>query len=498
MKELRLWSLGKSSRAAPWNSEELLREELFSVERLEQHGRSLAAAEAVSARRLRGRPLEARLRENAAVLLAAYRDIAAAVNAGRPITPAAEWLLDNYHVIEEQIREIRVDLPPGFYRELPKFSAGPFAGYPRVFSVAWAYVAHTDSRFDPETLQRFVRAYQSVQPLTIGELWAVAITLRVVLVENLRRAAKRIVSSRLARQDADAIADRLLGVNGRVPEPDALVRAQGDKSQAAAPAFVVQLAQRLRDQDPSVTPALVWLEKHLAAQGSNADQVVHDEHQRQGASNVTVRNIITSMRLISDVDWAEFFESVSVVDETLRSSSDFGQLDFATRNLYRSAIEKLARGCKLTEVELAQAAIAAAVRHDTSLGARAADPGYHLIAAGRRAFEAEIGFRPSIWERAGRFNTTIGALDYIGGVVLTSAVVLAVALAALGSKVELGSRFMLFVLLGLVPAIDAAVAILNRIVTRRIGATSLPALALRDGVPAQLRTMIVVPTLLTT
>jgi cyclic beta-1,2-glucan synthetase len=493
-----LRAFGQRPHAPPWNSEELLREELFSVERLEQHGRSLAAAESATVGRIRGRSLNARLRDNATVLLAAYRDIATAVHAGRPITPAAEWLLDNYHVIEEQIREVRVDLPPGFYRELPKFSAGPFEGYPRVFSVAWAFVAHTDSRFDPETLRRFVRAYQSVQPLTIGELWAVAITLRVVLVENLRRAAQRIVSSRIARQEADAMADRVLGVNGQVPEPDALVRAQGEKSAALPPAFVVQLAQRLRDQDPAVTPALVWLERHLAERGTTAEEVVHDEHQRQGASNVTVRNIITSMRLISDVDWAEFFESVSLVDELLRSASNFAQLDFATRNLYRGAIEKLARGSKLTEMQVAQAAVKIAAEQDARVAARARDPGYHLIAAGRGAFEVAVGYRSSFWTRAERFNTTIGALDYIGGVALTSAVILAAALLTLNAHVVLGSRLTLFALVGLIPAIDAAVALLNRLVTRRIGATILPALALRDGVPPQLRTMIVVPTLLTT
>jgi cyclic beta-1,2-glucan synthetase len=491
-----LRAFGQPSRASPWNSEELLREELFSVERLEQHGRSLAAAQPVSEKRLRGRSLTARLAENAGVLLAAYRDIAAAVHAGRPITPAAEWLLDNYHVIEEQVREIRVDLPPGFYRELPKFADGHFAGYPRVFSVAWAYVAHTDSRFDPETLRRFVSAYQSVQPLTIGELWAVAITLRVVLVENMRRAARRIVSSRIARQEADVIADRLLGVNGQAADPDALVRTHDDEG-AVPPAFVVQLVQRLRDQDPTVTPALVWLEKHLADRHTTSDDVVHEEHQRQGASNVTVRNIITSMRLISDVDWAEFFESVSLVDDVLRSGSNFAQLDFATRNLYRGAIEKLARGAPLTEVQIAQAAIAATRQQDAGVEERARDPGYHLIAAGRRAFEAVIGYRPSIWTRAGRFNTAVGALDYISGVVFTSALVLGAALVALDASTVFGSRLPLFALLGVIPAIDMAVSVLNRIVTRRIDATILPALALREGIPATLRTMVVVPTLLT-
>ena len=174
---------------SPWNNRDPIREELFSVERLEEHARSLAAAQPVTPKAAKGNPLRGRLVDNEAVLLHAYRTIVQAMSEERAITPAAEWLIDNYHLVERQIREIRSDLPPGYYRQLPKLAEGPFAGYPRVFGVAWAFVAHTDSRFDPEMLCRYVRAYQEVQPLTIGELWAVAITLRIVLVENLRRLA---------------------------------------------------------------------------------------------------------------------------------------------------------------------------------------------------------------------------------------------------------------------------------------------------------------------
>ena len=151
----------------------------------------------------------------------------------RAITPAAEWLIDNYHLVERQIREIRADLPPGYYRQLPKLADGPFAGYPRVFGMAWAFVAHTDSRFDPEMLRRYVRAYQEVQPLTIGELWAVAITLRIVLVENLRRLAERIVHSRAAREEADKLADRLLGAGGYAAEPVPAVLAGYERARLA-------------------------------------------------------------------------------------------------------------------------------------------------------------------------------------------------------------------------------------------------------------------------
>ena len=147
---------------SPWNKRDPIRAELFSVERLEEHARSLAAAQPVTPKTAKGNPLGNRLVDNEAVLLHAYRTIARAMREERAITPAAEWLIDNYHVVERQIRNIRSDLPPGYYRQLPKLAEGPFAGYPRVLGVAWAFVAHTDSRFDPEILVRYVRAYEEV------------------------------------------------------------------------------------------------------------------------------------------------------------------------------------------------------------------------------------------------------------------------------------------------------------------------------------------------
>ena len=491
----------RRSPLSPWNSDEILRAELFSMERLEQHAASLAAAQQVTERPPPRQSLHARLRDNESVLLAAYRAIAAAAGEGRPISPAAEWLLDNYHLVEEQIREIRQDLPPSFYRVLPKLGNGPFEGYPRVLGVAWAFVAHTDSRFDPESLRSFVRAYQRVQPLTIGELWAVAITLRIVLVENLRRAAARIVSSRAARQEADALADRLLGVNGYTAEPDALLRRDADR-ESFSPAFTVQLLQRLRDQDPRVTPALHWLEELLAAQGTTSDEIVRDEQQRQGASNVTVRNLITSMRLLSDVDWPEFFESVSLVDDLLRSGSAFAELDFPTRNLYRRAIERFARGSKLTELEIAAAALAAANESDATddrhAGCRRTDPGYYLIANGRRAFEATIGYRNPRFTWPRRFELAAGVGNYLAAIALVGAVALSLPLFVLNAWSIPRVHLALLALLGLIPSLDAAIALVNRAVMRAFGATTLPGLALRDGVPSHLRTMVVVPALLTT
>src|SRR5579862_1159294 len=217
-----------------------IRAELFSVDRLEQHAESLAAAQTISPLSVPGRPLIPRVVENGRVLLEYYRTTASAIQKEQVITPASEWLVDNFYIVEEQLREIRDDLPPAYYRKLPKLASGHLEGYPRVFGVAWAFVAHTDSRFDPEVLRRFVTAYQRVQPLSIGELWAVAITLRIVLIENLRRLSARMVFSRDVRNEADILADKLLGTGGQSLVSPAAVLRQFEKKPLDR-AFAVQL-----------------------------------------------------------------------------------------------------------------------------------------------------------------------------------------------------------------------------------------------------------------
>ncbi|MGZ6312038.1 MAG: GH36-type glycosyl hydrolase domain-containing protein [Candidatus Limnocylindrales bacterium] len=488
-------------RSQPELDEPILAE-LFSVERLEQHAQTLAAAQTVTDAPRRGHAVRPRIAENGRVLLESYRVLARAIKEERPITPAAEWLVDNFHIVDEQLREIRDDLPPDYYRELPKLADGHLAGYPRVLGLAWAYIAHTDSRFEPESLRRMVHAYQGVEPLTMGELWAIAISLRILLVENLRRLAEQIVSSREARQTADELADDLLGLGK--DGPDAAAASMRRLSRVALPtAARVQLFQRLRDQDPAVTPAIRWLEELLAAQGTTAEEMVRLEHQRQATMNVTVRNVITSMRLISWFDWAQFVESVSLVDEVLRTRSSFGEMDFPTRDRYRHVIEELARGSGLTELEVARqaAAMADAARsaHDVepAVAARRGDPGYYLIADGRPAFERSLHVRVPLAGRLRRAYLRGATGGYLGTLALVTALILAVPLLLSRDGGAAGIATVVVAILALGPASDLAVALVNRMVTTVLGPRPLPRLDLDDGVPSRLRTLVVVPTLLT-
>jgi len=502
--------------------EEPIRAEIFGIERLEQHAESLAAAHRSTGNIRRGENLLPRVRENARVLLAAYRNIAETVLAKREITPAAEWILDNFHVVDEQLRGIRDHLPRTYYRLLPKIAVGHLAGYPRVYGLAWAYVAHTDSRFEMETIQRFVRAYQRIQPLTIGELWAVAIHLRVALVENLRRLSQLIIRSRLERARSDDLADRLLGLGDRpVERPDEILGTLGDAPLARA--FAVQFVQRLRGQDPSIMPALAWLEKRLHAQGTSADELVAQEHQAQAAANVTVRNIITSMRWMSSIDWPGFFESVSLVDDVLRTAPGFAAMDFTTRDEYRARIELLSRRSEHAELEVARAAVlmarnAGRDERRASLDAPSdeaaadfplsgpglpgvperaeEDLGYYILAGGRRAFERHLGFRVPLRIRLRRAYRACAMTGYLGGIAALTALLLAGPLFLTWTAGAASWMLALLGILGLVPASELAVSLFHRLVPILVPPRLLPKLELAHGVPPALRTMVVVPTML--
>jgi cyclic beta-1,2-glucan synthetase len=262
---------------------EPIRAELLSVERLEDLAETIAKHR-VSERRRPDAGLLARVRDNGRVLLRCYRTLASVVNEDRTPTPAAEWLVDNFHIVEEVLNEIRTDLPPGFYRRLPTLVNGPHQDAPRVLEIAWTFVAHTDSRFEATTLQRFVLAFQRSEPLSIGELWALPIALRLTLLENLRRLTEEIIAVRADRLAADRLANIVLGQTDIPADPLAFSRV---RQPAAEHGLRRATGHRLRDHDPVSTPASGWLEERIAALGTTSQELVRAEHQRQAAANVS-------------------------------------------------------------------------------------------------------------------------------------------------------------------------------------------------------------------
>ncbi|HEY8187972.1 MAG TPA: glucoamylase family protein [Pyrinomonadaceae bacterium] len=512
-------TFGKASNYA---DEQPVRAEIFSVERLEQYAQTLAAEQKTVTKKGRAQLLP-RLEDNGRKLVAAYRSLVEAIRTGRAISPAAEWLVDNFHIVEEQLREIREDLPKSYYHELPKLAEGELKDYPRIYAVALALITHTDCRLDTTTLRRFIAAYQIVSPLSIGELWAVAITLRLALVENLRRLAMVIVRAREEREQADKIADKLLELALR--QPAALVPLMTErfgKLPKVPRSFVVQLTQRLREQDPAVTPVMEWLEERLIRQSTNVEQIIHAEHQRQAATQVTVGNIITSMRLLSTLDWRDFFESVSLIEPLLGAdpSGAYAKMEFATRDRYRHVIERISKRTRSNELEVAQAVVKLAkeaveaegkerqgeTQNETPQYLNASPEshvGFYLVDAGLGQLETTFAYQPKLIERLRRFILRHATGIYLGTLVFLTLLVAALLSFAMYMSAPAASTFvgetwvllLITALLALIPASDLALCVLNWDVTHFFPPRLIPRMGTASGIPEEACTMVVVPTI---
>ena len=496
---LRDW-LTPATSPPPLASEAPLRAELFSLDQLARHAQSLAARHQVVSQP-GSHTLLARLDQNEE-LLRAYNGETRTVEQTRHVTHAAEWLLDNFYLIDEQIQMARRHLPRGYSRELPRLRNGPSAGLPRVYDLVLELISHVDAQIDAEPLRAFVRAYQSVSPLKVGELWALPIMLRLALIENLRRVTARLMIGRRERDLADRWVGRLQEVAEK--HPSRLVVVVADMAKAEPPlssSFVAEFCQRLSRQSPVVHLARSWLEQRLAEQGLSIEQLVHLESQNQAADQVSVSHAITSLRFLSATDWREFVEELSVVEQTLRTdpAAVYGTMDFPTRDRYRHAVEALARHSRASEAEVAREAIALATQSAGEKGRndRTAHVGYYLIDKGQAALERTTAVRwpwPTVLDRGiRRFPMTV----YAGGILLLTLVgtlALADRAAALGVQ---GWRFGFFTAVFLLCVSQLAVALLNWLSTLLVKPRLLPRLDYSTGIAPGCRTMVAVPTLLT-
>ena len=467
--------------------------ELLGVERLEERARALAAEFTLARDPRRGPPrLLRRLADDARVLRVAYRTLAGDVRRGETGSPAAEWLLDNFHLVEGEIREIRRYLPTRYYLELPKLAARARAGTARVYAMAVELLRYSDARLDAQRLDRFMNAYQTVAPLSIGELWAWPSMLKLALIEHLRRLSEELLDSRAGRREADRYfaAFEKARAGARPPQLPAVLHV----------AFVDQLLQRMREYGAGAALLRRCLEERLDAAGATVEDAVRAEHQRQAMNHLSMGNSITSLRLCSSLDWKEYVEDVSLIEKILRRDPHgvYARMDFASRDRYRHAVESLADPSGEAQVRVALRAVESARQAAEKPGVdpRVAHVGYHLIGGGRRELEADVASHPPIAKRAKRALFANATLFYLGSIALLTGLGVAGAVAAARAASAPSWTWAWAGALALLPASEFAVSLMQRFVHWFSRPRPLPRLDLRHGVPEAARTMVIVPTLI--
>ena len=507
----RLGANGPAQKFA--DDEPPLRSELFSAAQIEQHGKTLADSHKLRHGRPRDRLLK-RLAENEGILLGVRNLLTEAIKTDRRITPAGEWLLDNFYFIEEQIRTAKRHLPKGYSRELPRLLNGQSADLPRVYDIALEIISHGDGRVDPESLSSFVVAYQTVTTLKLGELWAIPIMLRLALIENLRRIAARIATDRIDRNYADYWADQMTEVAAR--DPKSLILVIADMARSNPPmvsSFVAELTRRLQGQGPALALPLTWIEQRLSESGLTIEQLVRSENQQQAADQVSMGNSIGGLRFLGAMDWREFVETMSDVEQILRDDpvGVYSKMDFAARDRYRHVVEKTAKSSLHSESEVARRAIQLA-REGAARRAslqdsggppgedgdeRMAHVGFYLADKGLVQLERLAEMRSSPLETLRKAGRRYPLPLYVATILLMTVLLAWLLLMKAHGGGLHGWLLALIGILSLLCASHLGVAVVNWLATLMVTPHPLPRMDFSKGIPPESHTLVIVPTMLT-
>lgn len=475
---------------------------LPAVETLERNASRLAETQQLSGSTSSQRLLVPQSEENVSLLLTAYQRLLAAVKADIPVSAPARRFVQNFAPVEQQLREICVNLKPDFDDHLPKLANGALAAYPRIFGIAVALITHTQSLVSAQLLQRYFRAYQRTSPLCTSELLSVPVMLRVALIDSLCRTTTRILSAHEGLEAAIALSDRLAGLAGVAPDQlvNTITRefdARQDSNRFNS-SFVVQLAKRLRVGAAAVFPALDWLRRAAELEGTSLEQHLEMERQWETTAELTILNIVSTLRWIPGFDARQFVENVNLVDPILSKdpTATYSLMEPLSRDSYRRAVISLAAKSGLSEPHVAQQAIdlAAQAGSTNSHDERRAHVGYYLIDDGLFLLEHSLGYRPRWSVRLSRALRASPAAFYLGSVASLTGLIIG---CFIFYALHLGASAPLLAGLVLLIVVPVSEVVLNALSSSLpLKPTSLPKLDFSRGVPLQARTMVVVPTVL--
>jgi cellobiose phosphorylase len=436
-----------------------------------------------------------RLAENESLLLEVHELVSGAVDANRPITPAGEWLLDNFYLIEEQINIGKKHLPKGYSKELPRLSDGPSAGLPRVYDIAKEIIAHGDGFIDPDSLNRFISAYQTVKILKVGELWAIPIMLRLALIENLRRVAVIIAAGRIDRDLANSWADRMIDITEKDPKSLILVIADMARSDPPMSAsFVSEFVRRLQGQNQALAFPLTWIEQRLAESNQTTIGLIEFGTQQQAADQVSISNSIGSLRFLSSLDWRKFVESMSNLEQILKEdpAGVYRSMDFQTRDHYRHVVERIAKKSRFSEAEVALKAIELSHKQAELHGNedRAAHVGYWLVGKGLSQLEELEGMKKR--SLISRFPL----LFYLGSILAFTLFFSLILFNKADRSID-GWQLWLLTAFLILSVSQFSIALVNWLATLIVKPNLLPRLDYSEGIPPESRTLVIIPTMIT-
>ncbi|HEY3309097.1 MAG TPA: glucoamylase family protein [Desulfuromonadaceae bacterium] len=470
----------------------------LSPTQIQEHAQRHAREQQVDPNPPRTAELLKRLKQSRYWVRQVCADLTAASRLEQNATPAADWILDNEYILEGNARDVLLNLPRRYYKQLPTLASAPHRGLPCIYGLAKDLVSHTELRLDRENILAFIEAHQTVRRLTIGELWAIPQMLRIALIESIQSLAVTALADLRERQLADFWANRLIAANRRDSNQLFALLAELAKAEPGpSPYFGSQLVGLLYDEAAALSPVQSWLERTLK---TPLHEITLREQNRQTREQLSCGNAFTSLRQLALLDWREIFEKLSRVEQTLRRdpAGVYAGMDFATRDRCRRTIEELARAAALPEEQVAEHVIslAAQAKLESKTDELLSHVGTWLVGE-RRAELARLlvcretrRYRRLEWIY--RHHAAVYALGIGGFTALFLSLIALFCPFGLSPAIYLGVTLLL-----LIPVSQLAIEVVNYLITRLLPPRPLPKMDFEEsGIPDAFRTLVVVPMML--
>ncbi len=484
----------------------------YNIDFLKERASSLAQSQSWTEEKKPLQPIEPRLEEAKDDLREAYRILSEATRKNQDISIASEWLIDNFYIIQEQIVQVYNDFPEDYQVSIPRLTEGNHTGLPRVYELALNLVLYTDFVVDEKTLTNFVQSYQEEEVLTQGELWAIPIMIRLVLIEQLARKANQILERKKVRPAVSELISELVNEDSR--EPGQTLRKlrswvdqyPGNSNQRVV---LVEMVNSLQTSGLLMDQEKRWFDFRFNQLDLTLDEALRREAREQSHLQVSIQNSIESLRITSETDWSEFVEETSLIERILRldPAGIYPKIDFRTRDSYRKTIERLSRYSSYTETEVAEQVLILAEngtghegKPENVIYSGATDPGrhvgYYLMGKGYTRLAKQIGYSMP-WMEKFRLLFERRNGFYLGVIGLHTAILLAILLLVTHSA---GQSFFISIavfIIAFFPAFDLSVSAVNRLFAMLLPPRILPKMEYENEVPAESRTVVVVPTMIT-
>ncbi|OPX42863.1 N,N'-diacetylchitobiose phosphorylase [Ruminiclostridium hungatei] len=480
---------------------------------LERHAEELAKAQGKIGKKRSVRMVSKRVENRYKSILETYENLNRDAASAFPIPPAAEWLLDNFYIIEEQKNVVIKELSES-RNVVPVLADGPYSGFPRIYSIAVEIVSHVDGNANEKVIKDFITAYQRYTFLSVEELWLLTLMIKAALMEKLWVVCRKMDATRRDWYKAQEIAGMIKGFQQDCEAFKEQITGLDDLS----PAFVEFLIRKLRKEGSKTLWMIDCIDSILVQNSANTDSYISIDHHNQAVNQVSIGNIINSLRSLAGYDSTALFESLSEVERLLRQdpAGIYSQMDFNSRNYYRNIIVELAKKYETTEINIARlscryALEAKATEGNGSAGdgtanaSQATGPeslhrhvGYYLIGKGQIRLLQDFSKEHSRNSESIPFTkrqTVNRFIVVIAGLSLVFAALPVIC----GLRQETGfSRVWVLVLgvLGLLPAGEIAATLVNSVLSRVIKPSRFARLELKQGIPEELATMVIVPTLI--